>query len=171
MVVGVAHAMPDLLELVKSDLSRLIDSLYDVTGHVVGELALLAAPPKLAPVRIVLAELSWTRNPLALHVFRSMLPHAVEARAVRISGCFREVHPHAELSTRDEPRSTWPFGIVFERLWPSLTFRHFLTSDFDRLIRHVQFAIQDRDSFAHNDEHISKEIAISLNLAQSENKF
>ena len=133
MVVGVAHAMPDLFELVKSDLSRLIDSLYDVTGHVVGELALLAAPPKLAPVRIVLAELSWTRNPLALHVFRSMLPHAVETCAVRIRCWLGKGHPHSELSARDETGSTWPFGLMIERLWPSLTFSHFLTRNFDRL--------------------------------------
>ena len=124
MVVGVAHAMPDLLELVKSHLSRLIDSLYDVSGHVVGELALFTTSPELSSMRIILAELAGSGDSLALHVLRSMLPHAVEAGAVRIGGCFGEVHPHAELSTRDEPGSTWPFGIVFERLWPSLAFRH-----------------------------------------------
>ena len=133
MVVGVAHAMPDLLELVKSDLSRLIDSLYDVTGHVVGELALLATSPELASMGIILAELAGSGDTLALHVFRSMLPHAVETCAVRIGGCFGEVHPHSELSTRDETGSTWPFGLMIERLWPSFTFRQFLTSNFECL--------------------------------------
>ena len=135
MVVGVAHAMPDLLELVKSDLSRLIDSLYDVTGHVVGELALLTTSPELASMGVILAELAGSGDSLALHILRSMFPHTVEACAVRIGGCFREIHPHSELSTRDETGSTWPFGLMIERLWPSLTLStQFLTSNFDQFV-------------------------------------
>ena len=129
LVVCIAEAVPDLLELVQTDLSRLIDSLYDVSGHVVGEFALLPASPKFTSMRVILAELAGSGDSLALHILRSMFPHTVEACAVRVGGCFGEVHPHSKFSTRDETGSTWPFGLMVEGLWPSFTFRHFLTSN------------------------------------------
>ena len=121
-VVGVRQGVPDLFQLAQSDFPRLVEALDDVTGDLVGDLALFTRSVQPSFMDVVLAVLARLLDALPSHVRACVLPHRVETGPVGKGSVTLEVHAMTELPTGDQSSPSWSFGTILEWRWSGFSF-------------------------------------------------
>ena len=87
--------------MVQANLLALIDSLYDLSSHLIGEFALSSARPELSPVDVGVVKGSWSRDTFSLHVSCGVFPHDVEPRSIGTQGGIGKALCLSKLSSGD----------------------------------------------------------------------
>ena len=95
-------------------LLRDIDSLYDLSGHLVRHFALVTVRPQLASMDVSFSELSW--NPLASHVLTGMLPRETPPLADRFERVNTRIRPLSGFSSCNETGTSLFLRSVLVRL-------------------------------------------------------
>ena len=104
----------------KGHLLRDIDTLDDLSSHLVGHFTLIAVRPQLASMDVPFSELSW--NPLASHVLTRILPRETPPLADRFERVNARIRPLSGFSSCNETGASLFLRSVLVRLWTRLRF-------------------------------------------------
>ena len=114
--------MSDLFQLIHSDFSRLIGSLDDVPGDLIGDFTFLSTRIERASMDVSWIKLAWSFETLPRHVSSSDFPGCVIACSVRLCRSIGQVHTVTELTAGAEPGSSLSPSILLVGLWSSFRF-------------------------------------------------